>query len=90
LESKLVTPAGQRFNRLRIYFKSREDQGAIHVRIFNLHGGLMQEVSVQNIGDQYLAEWDGSDSRVRVKQGIYIYQVEIGGHAYNGAFVIAK
>jgi hypothetical protein len=90
LETKVVTPAGARFNHLRVYFKSREDLGAIRVRIFNLHGALAQELQVQNTGNQYLAEWDCRDTRGRVEQGIYIYQLEIGGHAYKGAFVIAK
>jgi hypothetical protein len=90
LEAKLVTPSGQHFNHLRVFFKSREDLGAIRVRVFNLHGALAAEVQVQNTGNQYLAEWDGKDTHGRVEQGIYIYQVEIGGHAYNGAFVIAK
>jgi hypothetical protein len=75
---------------MRLYFKSREELGTIRVRIYTVHGALAQEVSVQNTGNQYLAEWDGKNTRGQVEQGIYIYQVEIGGRAYNGAFVIAK
>ncbi len=90
LETRVVTPHGQQFQTLRIFFKSREPAQYIKVRIFNLHSYLVKELSVPNIGNQYLAEWDYRDRHNRIKQGIYIYQIEIGRRAYNGAFVVAE
>ena len=51
---------------------------------------LIKELSIRNIGDQYLAEWDCRNENKQIKQGIYIYQIEIEGQAVNGTFVIAK
>jgi hypothetical protein len=91
LESKVVLPIGSRLSRpLRIYFKSSEPQDQIHVRILNLRNALVSEPAVQNLGNQYLVEWDGRSADTQIQQGIYIYQLEIRGHAYNGVFVIAK
>ncbi|MCK5243388.1 T9SS type A sorting domain-containing protein, partial [bacterium] len=89
LEAKIVTPmAPPPFNRLRIFFKSNEPRKNIRVRIFNLHNRMIKELAVQNLGNQYLAEWDCRDKRNLIKQGIYFYQIEINGNAYNGTFVL--
>ena len=78
------------FKTLRVHLKSSEPAPAIRMRIFTLHNALVKEVGVQNLGTEYLAEWDGQDDQGRIKQGIYIYQIEINGRAYNGSFVVAK
>lgn len=90
VETKVVTPAGRQFQTLRLFFKSREPAQNIKVRIFNIHNYLIKEVAVQNLGTQYLAEWDCRNNNNQVKQGIYIYQIEIKGRSYNGVFVVAK
>ncbi|MCK5243013.1 hypothetical protein KAR34_11235, partial [bacterium] len=90
LEPKIVTPFGRYYQTLRIYFKSKVAEPNIKVRIFNLHNMLIKELSIRNIGDQYLAEWDCRNENKQIKQGIYIYQIEIEGQAVNGTFVIAK
>jgi len=90
LETKVITPYGRDFRTLRIYFKSLETERNIRVRIFNLHNKEVIKLDIQNMGNRYLAEWDGRDQNNQIKQGIYIYQIEIRGKAYNGTFVIAK
>jgi len=90
LESKIVTPGSSTFRTLRIYFKSSAASGRIRAKVFNLQSDLIKELTVQNLGDQFLAEWDGRDSHNQVRQGIYLYQIEIDGRAYNGSFVVAK
>jgi hypothetical protein len=90
LETKIVTPYNSSFNHLRIYFRSKQPAADIRVKIFNLHNALINEITVQDHGEYYLAEWDCRDRNNRIKQGIYIYQIEAEGKAYNGAFVVAK
>jgi hypothetical protein len=90
LASKIVTPYGSAFRTLRIYFKSSEPAESIHVRIFTLRNALVREVAIRNLSDRFVAEWDGRNNDNQVKQGIYIYQIEINGKVYNGAFVIAQ
>jgi hypothetical protein len=90
LERKVFTPGGVVFDRLRIFFKSRAQAEDIRVKIFNLKNHLVRELVVQNLGDQYLSEWDGRDTAGRIRQGIYIYQIEIEGKAFNGTCVLAQ
>jgi len=85
----VVTPLGSQCRTLRLYFKSNESPAGIRVRIFTLRNDLVRELSVRNLGDQYLAEWDGC-YQGEIRQGIYVYQIEAGGRAFNGALVIAK
>lgn len=58
------------------------------MRIFNLRNRLIKPLVVQNLGNQYLAEWDCRDESNRIKQGIYFYQIEIKGKSNNGTFVL--
>jgi hypothetical protein len=90
LERKIFTPGGVVFDRLRIFFKSRAQAQNIRVKIFNLKNHLVRELVVQNLGDRYLSEWDGRDTAGRIRQGIYIYQIEIEGKAFNGTCVLAQ
>jgi hypothetical protein len=73
-----------------VHFKSKEAAAQIRFRIFTLQNRLVKELRLQNVGNEYIAEWDGQDDRQEIHQGIYIYQIEVNGKAYNGTCVIAK
>jgi|GEM_PF-7009371 len=90
LAAKVITPQGTVFNRMQLFFKSRETVENIRVHVFTLRGERVKTLSVQNVNDRYLAEWDGRHNDGQIKQGIYVYQVEVSGKVYNGAFVVAQ
>lgn len=90
LESRVFTPGGSRFKTGRIHFKSLRDASGAAVKIFNLHNVKIAELPVINQGNEFLAEWDGKDTQGQLQQGIYIYQIEIDGQAYNGTIVVAR
>ena len=64
-----------------------EAQGDLTVRIFDLHGRQVRELT-STAGD---AEWDGRDENGGLlRGGIYVYQMEIGGSFRVGTIVLIR
>ena len=78
------------FNRVVFPARAIEDaEGEFTVLIFNINGGLVQEL-IGDAGAREL-EWDGKDEDGNVvESGVYVYQMQVGESFKTGTVIVAK
>ena len=75
-------------DRIRFTFDN-PDYSEVTIRIFNIAGSLIRKNLPRE--EENIMYWDGTDDgNHAVRNGIYIYQIEVSGKIVNGTIVVAK
>jgi len=87
---KIFTPeeSDTRINKVRFSFEN-PNYAEVTIKIFDINGGLIKRNLERE--SEFVMYWDGKDmSGDRVREGVYLYQVETVEKVETGAIVVAK
>jgi hypothetical protein len=88
---RIFTPNGDGKNDKVFFFFNNPNNSDVKIRIMDIRGGQVAQVTQAGPFPGISLAWDGTDSSGRkVPPGIYVYRVDAEDHSYKGTVVVAR
>lgn len=86
--NKAITPNGDGLNDAAVFVFDNPKDSAVTGRVFDLKGGFVADMRAGPIANSL--QWDGKAGGRAVSRGVYLYQIQAEGRAFNGTVMVIR